>query len=683
MKLCSDCEKLTIKALQDDDVPLKDNLATLIVSARNGCSFCSMCWARFQKDCTPETIQRHLRGEFEPGENSMDWKIYLQAELHERGGHFWLNGKGSHIQISSGRFPRYSSEPGTGTRLYTHLSVFADPGTAAARYLPDRFSTQSRNPNLRISWTKQMLSRCQSGHPRCGNSRVQTMPTRVIDVGCPSQGLAPFVFVTNGCADRYVALSYCWGDGVKPETRLKKATYDGMLRYIDEVHIARTHQEALRVTRELGFQYIWIDALCIIQDSKEDWKTESANMTRVYGNSELTLVAGRNGNCTLGFIDNLVEPTAPVHQLEYILPDNPVDTSVCYISLPRSLDRGRVEDRAWCFQESVLSRRGIVYGAEQLIFECQEGTFYEDGTITLREATQEGRYILGELWKTEPERNAAKETMLRRWYHMVDRYSIRSIYDPHDIFAALAGIAKAVQGTLGCRYLAGLWEDDLIRGLLWHSWNDAIAAMPTGGKYGSLALRRPTERNAKNPHLLGQPARRAPSWSWASVEGPVLTNSVQRPEKYRQKYRTATNFCIRPALDQPPRWTNNDSCDVNQMWMRECELEMMAAPVEVACSTRRVPEYSKRTRWWYSPGRIAKRGVLLVAPGHLPERVVGVGLFDVADEKTSPLWCMRVIKEEGLMLRRDCQGKYHRLGVFVVEHEAWFEEAREEKVSLL
>ncbi|KIW49260.1 hypothetical protein PV05_10954 [Exophiala xenobiotica] len=526
-----------------------------------------------------------------------------------------------------------------------------------------------------------MLSKCQQWHPRCGTSLDRTMPTRVIDVGCPPDESAAFLVATEGRAGKYIALSYCWGDGVKPEVKLMKSTYDALLRRIDEERMFRTHQEALQVARELGFQYLWIDAICIIQDSLEDWQIESAKMTQVYGNAELTLVAGRNGDSTKGFINNPVVPAMPPHQLEYTNPAYPrEEQSVCYVTLPRSLDRGRVEDRAWCFQESILSRRSIVYGVEQLSFQCQEGLFCEDGTIRLKEANQEGRYILSEPLANETESIAAKETMLRRWYHMVDQYSMRGIYEPHDIFAALAGIAKAVQNTLRCRYLAGIWEVDLIRGLLWHSRNDTLP-FPPGGRY--QALKRPTERNANKPHVLGQVALRAPSWSWASVEGPVFTSSVHQLGKYVQKYRTAANFRVRPALEHPRRWTDNESCDVQQMWMPECELEVFGALVSVRCSDQKVPDYAKRTKWWYSPAKIAKHGVLLVATDHQPERAVGVGLFDVPDEKNSPLSCMRIIKEEGLMLQRDECGKYHRLGIFVVEDEDWFDAAPERKVSLV
>ncbi len=524
------------------------------------------------------------------------------------------------------------------------------------------------------------------------------MPTRVVDVGGRSGKKEPSVFVTDGCLGKYIALSYCWGDGVKHEIKLKKATYQAMVGRIDEQRMTQTHREALQLARQLGFRYVWIDALCIIQDSNEDWQTESLKMTEVYGNAELTLVAGRASDSTKGFVANPYRPVIEHRRLEYINPATPsAGPSEVFVGLPRSRETGPVSDRAWCFQESLLSRRSIVFGAEQLCFRCQERSVFEDGEVT---ANREGRYILNEFPSRMTDSVAHQETMLRQWYWLVDQYSFRSIFDPHDIFAALMGLARAVQKQLGCRYLAGLWEADLVRGLLWLGRNDVVFGAPRGK--GKLALTRPVERNTKKPaHVLGRPATRAPSWSWASVEGPVLTLSYERPEKYRRKYRTPANRCIRPAAFGErdlgnPRWTTSDDDDivgsgVDRVWMPHCELDMYAAPRRVRCSARKVPEYSAKTKWWFSAGKIAKRGVLLVAddaetaasPAPDEERVVAVGLFDVHDEQTPSLWCMRIIKEEGLMLRLDDQGKFHRLGVFVVENDAWFEDAVERRVSLV
>lgn len=129
MSLCLDCQKVTIEALRDHDVPIKDNLAALIASAeRGGCSFCSMCWTALQQGCQPAEIERHIRGEFLPHEQSTDWKIWISPLLQEFGIGAMKTGMGSHLLVSSGHFPRTVNEPGAGTSVYAHLSVFADPG---------------------------------------------------------------------------------------------------------------------------------------------------------------------------------------------------------------------------------------------------------------------------------------------------------------------------------------------------------------------------------------------------------------------------------------------------------------------------------------------------------------------------------------------------------------------------
>ncbi|KAH8650268.1 hypothetical protein BGZ60DRAFT_389370, partial [Tricladium varicosporioides] len=67
---------------------------------------------------------------------------------------------------------------------------------------------------------------------------------------------------------RYIALSYCWGGSNPPSTT--KSNEAARHLGIPSSQISRTFQDAIKVTRWLGFQYLWIDALCIVQDDKED-----------------------------------------------------------------------------------------------------------------------------------------------------------------------------------------------------------------------------------------------------------------------------------------------------------------------------------------------------------------------------------------------------------------------------
>ena len=395
------------------------------------------------------------------------------------------------------------------------------------------------------------------------------MPTRVIDLGPPGESATPKIFVTSKKLGKYIALSYCWGNDVKHEIKLKNSTYMAMLDSIDEVRLTKTHQEALRVARNLGFRYVWIDALCIIQDNEKDWETESSRMTDVYGNAELTLAAGRVRESTRGFLEHQTISALKPYRMEYD-PSTPppASQSECYISLPRSHNIGPLQERAWCFQKGILSRRSLVYGADQISLQCQQRVYWEDGHAEEVPANSDRRIVLGGPGIQIRDMAETKEAVLLRWYFMLIEYTGRNMFDPHDVFAALMGLAKAVQQSVRCRYLAGLWEDDMIKGLLWVG---RCSVLPVGlpeKKYHPL--KRPLERNTKKPHLLGQLAIRAPSWSWASVEGAIFygySYTFPEPEEFRRKYRTPADICLRPALQNPDRWTAQDGCGVNEVRM--------------------------------------------------------------------------------------------------------------------
>ena len=99
---------------------------------------------------------------------------------------------------------------------------------------------------------------------------------------------------------KYIALSHCWG-----QTKvlvLMEHMLESMTRGIDWLRLPRTFQDAIVVTRRLGFRYLWIDSLCIIQDSHEDWIRESETMQNVYANCVLTVAASWGGTVVQGFL---------------------------------------------------------------------------------------------------------------------------------------------------------------------------------------------------------------------------------------------------------------------------------------------------------------------------------------------------------------------------------------------
>jgi hypothetical protein len=112
------------------------------------------------------------------------------------------------------------------------------------------------------------------------------LPTRVIDIGLNNDSL--FLFTSFGKSARYAALSHCWG-GNKIMTTTK-ATLKNREERLEFSKLPRTFQHAVDITRQIGLQYLWIDSLCIVQDSSE-WDIEASKMAQIYANSCVTIAA--------------------------------------------------------------------------------------------------------------------------------------------------------------------------------------------------------------------------------------------------------------------------------------------------------------------------------------------------------------------------------------------------------
>lgn len=130
---------------------------------------------------------------------------------------------------------------------------------------------------------------------------MATLPSRLLDVKQLPNSAAVRVQDTSALdiGVQYLALSHCWGS-----IDTIKLTSTSLVKYYSSIcydELPRTFQDAVSVTRRLGFRYLWIDSLCIIQDSEEDWKRESAKMGDVYRNSTscIAALAARNseGGC--------------------------------------------------------------------------------------------------------------------------------------------------------------------------------------------------------------------------------------------------------------------------------------------------------------------------------------------------------------------------------------------------
>lgn len=324
----------------------------------------------------------------------------------------------------------------------------------------------------------------------------------------------------------YMTLSYCWG--IKPaeqvyrllrETTEKGPATEKELRKRQSISVLpKTLQHAMEAAKRLGSRYLWIDRLCIIQDSDSDWRTESACMSDIYKNAMLcisTLDCSDDEGELFGIRDpDLKLPTVVNIRTEQDADPIPFfaqaerpDVSSLFLKHQNS----RLLSRGWVVQERILSPRVAYFGRDQVFWECMSSQCCELRPRDLEPSEAEADRI-STLWKrvidvsgvVRSDYTDLYEQLFEDWTEIVEIYGQCDLTCPGDKLVAISGLANemrrkitALKPEVGHRYLAGLWEETLPRSLLWSV-----------------------------PWVESRPSRRAseyiaPSWSWASLDGPL------------------------------------------------------------------------------------------------------------------------------------------------------------------
>ena len=225
------------------------------------------------------------------------------------------------------------------------------------------------------------MDNCVKSHQKCNqDAETNKLPARVLDLGIPGSSKVS-LHITTGDSPKapYVTLSHCWGK--IPILRLQQENLETFKTSISCEALSKTFLDAIEVVRFLGLRFLWIDSLCIIQDSPEDWAMQSAVMGEIYRNSVCTIAAtaaidGRFG-CFFARNSRLTEPCKVVVSTLGIHGDlSSISNDLCVI-VPQYLwqndvDKAPLNKRAWVLQERILSPRTIHFGRNQLLWECRE-----------------------------------------------------------------------------------------------------------------------------------------------------------------------------------------------------------------------------------------------------------------------------------------------------------------------
>ncbi|RFN47156.1 hypothetical protein FIE12Z_8612 [Fusarium flagelliforme] len=399
------------------------------------------------------------------------------------------------------------------TRKYsTSYNFYAETTDPCASWLQINRRPYTSDP-LSPTSLKRMNELIRQAEEKCPLNIVERpfLPTRLLDVqaDCPS-GLRlvitetdPEICKLEASQRRYAALSYCWGSGDAAAKQLKtvRDTVKEHCTSIAMEKVPQTVAETVQVCRAIGIRFLWVDALCIIQHDEEDWSKESFQMSLVYENSYFTLCAIQGDSCSSGFLHKDYNP--PCVRLKFqsrVKPSvsgniilrmlhHPLATTRRYTRAdgkyrrpgdsPGQLDLGSAwGTRAWTFQEDQLAPRKIFFG--NLIFHVSH-----DGHLEAADGTCVGHE------------------------RFIDSMDSDSLQQGLNKLPAIAAVARSFSERFpDQKYLAGLWESDIHKGLLWSH---------------------PAWKEFDDYQKLLSKDYVAPSWSWA--RRPLQANWLLHDDK--------------------------------------------------------------------------------------------------------------------------------------------------------
>jgi Heterokaryon incompatibility protein (HET) len=349
----------------------------------------------------------------------------------------------------------------------------------------------------------EWLKTCLTDHPLCQLAAKSPLPTRVVQVG--SEGKSPFLYESNGENSRYAALSHCWGKNLTKSSPVVTTTANLQ----DKKHeikletLPKSFRDAIVVCRKFGIPYLWIDSLCIIQDSTSDWAAEAGRMSAVYANSLVTIAAVSAEDSTGGcFISRDEDHYEEIHV--DCREDRRKAIAIRRLPSLHEYVRGKLQNRGWALQEFALPVRKLLFTSDELGWECYTARHCECGVGEGLFDPYLKAVDLLKRTKTPPNMENAASTNFRtldnlvefKWEDVVYNFTQRELTFASDLLPAMSGLATMQAWSTGKTYAAGLWVEDLVTGLLW--WPRPYTACKRHASY------------------------HAPSWSWASVVGTLI-----------------------------------------------------------------------------------------------------------------------------------------------------------------
>ncbi|KAK1988377.1 heterokaryon incompatibility protein-domain-containing protein, partial [Colletotrichum cereale] len=348
-------------------------------------------------------------------------------------------------------------------------------------HLPPNLVSDSELSYRRI---KRWMHECQRSHSKCSSRSNKFVPTRLLHVSGTPQ-YPKIKLSTEPPIAPYATLSYCWGGDQDAKTL--RSNFESYQDHIEFSTLPSTIQDAAIVTIQIGLSYLWVDAMCIIQDDDNDKMKEIAKMHAIYRSSRITIAPSEAATSNTGFLRPR-DMWRPIKMKARF--DENVFSDVLLVPEGDSCrPSAALFQRGWTLQETLLSTRVLVYGLRELTFLCLEGIRSECGShLTVEEIN----------WAFHPGSTIhVNMNHPQSWSYLIASYSQRFLTVEDDKLLGIAALAEEYGRSKGVDgYFAGLWRDKFLEQALW------TTASYTGSP----------------KHSKGYIA---PSWSWASVNGEI------------------------------------------------------------------------------------------------------------------------------------------------------------------
>lgn len=267
-----------------------------------------------------------------------------------------------------------------------------------------------------------------------------------------------------GC--QYLALSYCWGDGTKTEhlkltsTNFEQLHTPGELSK-DNVRVPSTIRDAIYFTECLDYNYLWVDALCIVQDNVAEMEVQLNLMDRLYKSATLTLVAAAGADAWSGLPGVFPGSRSSLQFTELVDDITLVTASKDYIG---AIEAAAWSKRAWVLQERNLSPRLLVFTSKQVFWECNKAAWSEELQLECfdRQIQVELDTSIARFKKPHPDLSP-----VQRYAFLLAQYTPRELTNQCDALNAVRGLLNDFEPMFPEGFFCGLPESIFDTALLW------------------------------------------------------------------------------------------------------------------------------------------------------------------------------------------------------------------------